>query len=268
MWSNTFEALRLPDTFLRNGLRLLKNQIYTTLLVNHFLITMFVSEELKRKLIASCLLFRDKNYVFNYRQIPTPGDLNEKQMSEVDIKLLEFKGHDLQDILDNLCIQFYISILFIYKDKKYKSSGAGPELFLRENKHLFWCHSNAGRITKLPAGVGKMQGPMHRLEDIINFVRGNKRTKIVACPLEMDTNLEVLEKKYKVAFEVWSKNRMSGSKYDIKRLRKCGKKYVTIKLHCDQLTGKLFLIKDTNLYFRGYLKTINKQKKYFHLRSI
>ena len=71
--------------------RLFKNIIYTLLLWYHFIIRM-VAHELKRNLVAVCLLFRDKNYSFNYRKVPTPNDLPKSCEQELDTILKQLRS--------------------------------------------------------------------------------------------------------------------------------------------------------------------------------
>lgn len=217
-----------------------------------------ISDQLKTDLISCCLVFKYNNYTFSYKTIQVlPTEQSDSIKKEIKILMKKYeKINNILIFLKQLGLHFDILITFLYYDQKFSSQTIGRELFVRQNKHLFWFHSNAGKIVKLPAGVGKLQGCLHRLDDIINFTKDEKNTKLVHCPLHINANFRRLEKKYQVSLEVWTKKKLTTKTFDIKKVRTAKKFKNKIQLHCDLETGKLFLIRDSNLYFRGYLKKL------------
>ena len=125
---------------------------------------------------------------------------------------------------------------------------------MRKNEHLFWFHSNCGRMINLPAGVNKLEGCRHRLDEILDIC-GVKKCKIEKCPLRFDTDLTVIETNYNVSFNIWQKTKEDG-KYNIVNIRRGKNDKTVINLHLDPIFNKLFLITDKKLYFRSFIKKL------------
>ena len=213
-----------------------------------------VNEQIE-KLIIACLVFEQHNYLLPYREsyinYKIPYNLeNEKRLMIEKYITIE----TLEQLVILLAAQFKIRLFVCSYTNKYVSRKNGPELFVRENEHVFMFHSNAGKITHLPPGVSKTKRCFHRLDDIINSV-SKSTIKFKFCPLDINTNFDKLEKKYKIGFEIWQK-KDSGKNVKFKKYRSSLTNNKTVKLHRDFLTDKLFLIQDIKLYFRGYIRKV------------
>lgn len=162
------------------------------------------------------------------------------------------------DFFDELSKFFKIKLVIIKNNEKFEN-GSGKELFiLVKNDHIYY-HTNAGRIAKLPSGVGKLSGPKHRLDSIISHIKGDKII-LDSCPLNSTVNFDHIEKFYKVRIEVWSKITKDG-KFHISRVRKStkSKKFPLIRLHKDEVVDRFFLIQSCPLYFRGFTRILKKR---------
>ena len=212
--------------------------------------------KLKEDLVSAALIFRDYNYEFPYKIAMTTSVGCDKNKVK---KYLQNNSDDkILDFVQNLAKKFKIRIFLRYFDDTYKSGNYGPELFIRQNCHLFWFHSNAGIITKLPAGVSKIDGCKHRLDKILNTTF-DRKMKIRKCPLDINANFDKLEKKYGAAFNIWEKESNGPNTYNIENIRESRKNAKKINLHHDKNTGKLFLVTCNKLYFRGYLKKLKNK---------
>ena len=137
---------------------------------------------------------------------------------------------------------------FIFFNKYYLSAKYGPELFIRQNRFCLWFHSNPGKVTSLPIGVGIQSDALYLIKDIV----GGDCKECLSL-----ANLEEHENTYSIGFNVWSKKRLSHNKSNIQLLRK-SKLERSIDLHYDELTDILFLVKSSKNYFRGNQKLRNK----------
>ena len=162
------------------------------------------------------------------------------------------------NFFDKLSKFFKIKLVIMQNNEKFEI-GSGKELFiLFKNDQIFY-HTNAGRIAKLPSGVGKLSNPKHRLDSIISHITGEK-IKLESCPLNSTVNFDHIEKSYKIRIEVWSKIPKNG-KFDIFRIRKStkSKKFPLIRLHKDEIVQRFFLIQSCPLYFRGFTRMLKKK---------
>ena len=196
-------------------------------------------EELKRKIIAACLAFKKHEYEFDYFTLPyVDCDICKIFRPKETEKRLP-SSTSIQSFLINLAKHFSIRITFVWPEGKH-SVGDGKELFIRQTPHNFIFHSNPGRICKLPAGVGKRDGCIFRIADIL---KGAGETKGAL----RQKDLAAIQNKNGIGFTIWTK---TGRKPMI--IRKCTKSK-PIHLHLDSLTDTLFLISDLKLYLRGFI---------------
>ena len=213
---------------------------------------------LKKDIIKACLLFRENNYSFPYKSFVTTtyGKVNENHRNQL---YSEFKNRSLIDFVECLADRFQITIHFLNDTSKIQSKDYGKELFMRKNQIMFWFHSNCARMINLPAGVNKLEGPCHRLDEIIEKCC-HKKCKMVKCPLRFDGDLSAIEAQHNISFNIWSKTRADG-KYNIECIRRGdSSKTNVIDLHHDPVYNKLFLITGRTLYFRSFLRKLNKMK--------
>ena len=210
--------------------------------------------ELKKDIITACLLFRENNYSFPYSSFVTTtfGDIDQRHKNKL---YKEFGNCNLFDFVECLANNFHITIHFVYDDHTIRSREYGKELFMRKNEYLFWFHSNCGRMVNLPSGVNKLQGPCHRLDEILGQCEV-KKCKITKCPLRYNTDLDVLEKEHGVTFRIWQKTRKDKT-YAIKNIRRGNNGGPVINLHHDPIFNKLFLITAKSLYFRSFIRKLN-----------
>ena len=213
--------------------------------------------ELKKDIIAACLLFRENNYSFPYSSFVTTayGDVDTNRKN---VLYSEFGNRNMVKFIESLANRFLITIHFVNNDDTIRSCEYGRELFMRKNEHLFWFHSNCGRMINLPAGVNKLEGCRHRLDEILDIC-GVKKCKIEKCPLRFDTDLTVIETNYNVSFNIWQKTKEDG-KYNIVNIQRGENDKTVINLHLDPIFNKLFLITDKKLYFRSFIKKLGINK--------
>ena len=212
--------------------------------------------ELTKDIITACLLFRENNYSFSYSSFVTTafGDVDENRKN---VLYSEFANHNVVNLIESLANRFQITIHFVNYDKTVRSREYGFELFMRRNEHLFWFHSNCGRMINLPAGVNKLNGCCHRLDEILN--RCGIKCKIVKCPLRFDGDLTAIETKFNISFNIWEKTKQDG-KYNIVNVRRGTSGGQVIDLHRDLIFNKLFLITAKKLYFRSFIRKLNINK--------
>lgn len=221
-----------------------------------------IHRQLKTDLLTACLIFKEQNYSFPYRENVTIQQLSNSNQTKRSFLLTQLdKIEDIKLFIDKISFDLKITLHYIHFSKKYSSTINGPEIFIRKTETMFWFHSNGGRVTKLPAGVNKLVGCRHRLDDILNYINGDTQIKHNECTLNIKSNLQKLEKDHNVSMEIWQKKNVGPYKFDIQRIRKSKKMGNLIQLHFDELTEKLFLITDPNLYFRGYKRKIARYDK-------
>ncbi len=214
--------------------------------------------ELKKDIVTACLLFRDNNYSFPYSTFVTTkfSTVDKNRKKEL---FEEFQNRKINNFVEALAQRFQITIHFVHNDDTIKSGEYGRELFMRQNDHLFWFHSNCGRMINLPAGVNKFQGCIHRLDEILDHCKV-KKCKLSICPLRFDTDLKSIEKKYKVSFNIWQKTKktcpLRSNQFEIQNIRRGKKSKNQINLHHDPIFNKLFLITDKTLYFRSFIRKL------------
>ena len=209
--------------------------------------------ELKKDIITACLLFRENNYSFPYSLFVTTafGDVDTNRKN---VLFSEFGNRNLVKFIESLANRFQITIHFVNNNDTIRSREYGRELFMRKNEHLFWFHSNCGRMINLPAGVNKLEGCRHRLDEILDIC-GIKKCKIEKCPLRYNTDLSVIERDHCISINIWHKTKQDG-KYNIVNIRRGNNEGTVINLHHDPIFNKLFLITDTKLYFRSFIKKL------------
>ena len=179
--------------------------------------------------------FKDAHYRIPYTQRP---------FIELDDTDTNFKT------LDDIAEHYKLDIVYL-SDVSIRSRDYGRNLFIRKFDTFVRFHQNIGQLLKLPAGLNKLVGPIHDLREILK--KSKIRTKCTSkfCS---DSDLDGLERKYNVSFQIWSKTKASATKSNFKCIRKCATLNKVIKLHLDTYSGHLFLISDEKLYFRSYLK--------------
>ena len=96
--------------------------------------------ELKENLVRAAVIFKEFNYKFPYHTVMTPNfGCNVKH---VESALKENEKQSVAEFVQFLAKQFEIRIYFKHFDDIYQTDNNGPELFIRQNHHLFWFHSN------------------------------------------------------------------------------------------------------------------------------
>ena len=212
-------------------------------------------ETILDNVLTACLTYEDHENHFEYAQSFVNFKLSDKLYNEIKLLKEKYKHITcLNEFTNLLGYQFQLTLMVITDDGKYVSISYGPELYVRINEFAYSFHSNAGKVVKLPAGLGKTRIPIHRLDEILNKTIG-KQIKLQKCPLHIHTDFEKLEDEYNCAFHIWGKNGHA----DFKRVRTSKKLVNPIHLHHDPVTGKLFLILDKKLYFRGQFRLLKTQ---------
>lgn len=154
--------------------------------------------------------------------------------------------------LNDIAKHFKLTIYYL-REKCFKSVDFGRDFFIKKIDDHIRYHENIGLCLKLPAGLNKLKDPVHNFKKILKKckIKGECNDK-----LNFDSDLDFLEQKYKVTFEIWTKKKKDVSKSEIECIRKCKTKFRKIQLHLDVFSGKLFLIADKKLYFRSYMKKL------------
>ena len=200
-------------------------------------------------LINACIHFKSVNFKFQ-----------EKNLIEADHKSADLRARfdattTLKNTLNQLGKYFSIRILLLDGASRLISDSSGPELFCKKIKSRLFYHHNAGKIARLPSGVGKLAKVCHRLDDILNRISGTN-LRLNTCPLSRDCNFTKLERDYNISLHVYTKQKLALNKFNIEQIRQGAESGTVIRLHLDAPTGKLFLISDENLYFRSFLKRL------------
>ena len=205
-----------------------------------------------------CYLAAEKFFDFEKQPLQYFKSEEENKKSNRCLDFLEQNAHLKDDIfLSKLAKNFSRRLVILNDDGKFEYGQNGRDFFILFRNDKIFYHSNAGRVTKLPAGVGKLNKPIHRLDAIIFSLNGRK-LKCETCPLLGKCKFDDLEKLYKIRLEVWSKSKIN-SKFSIVKLRTSKNlKWPLARLHLDSKTERLFLIQNTSLYFRGSLKRLKK----------
>ena len=148
--------------------------------------------------------------------------------------------------LDTIGKLFGLKIHF-FDESHHVSQSDGPEIFMRYKYDKLLFHTNPAKITNLPSGLNKIKGAKFKICDIIGISDDES-----AMTLE---DVERMENKYGVTFEIWEKKNLRLNKPVVKKI-----KSGNISVHHDTVTGILFLITDRKTYFRCNL---NKCKKLY-----
>ena len=208
--------------------------------------------EITEKLIISCLYFRSCNFSLPFSESFVNYELHSSLNDEKKAIKIKFKHvTSIKKLVQLLGLQFDLNIHLIYYDELFISGNCCSDFFIFINKYVYLFHENAGKIVKLPAGVGKKSYAIHCLKEMLNYkFKMNFAEK--GSSLSMDSNLKAIEDQYEFQLEIWQKK---GDK--IENLRKSKNEYEKkLHLHFDPATKKLFLIKNHYLYFRGHLKFV------------
>ena len=203
------------------------------------------------KLISqACLTFQRNSPKIPFVQVPVvrPDDVREDIFIPSSV--------DKKNVVDELATFYKLHILIIWGKDCITSLDKGPLVFMNLNpSNILRYHCNLGRIIKLPSGLGKFSGPIHEFKDILKAK--NVRMKCDIKNFNMQSDLNEIEKTYRVSLTIWQKCRQNFNHCKISRIRDGCDHAKKIHLHYDDLTNKLFLILDRKLYFRGYLKTMH-----------
>ena len=196
---------------------------------------------------------------FNFEKDPLQI-FESKEKSKKCVSFLEKNVNSDDDAFYSQLIRnFTIRLIILTNKGKQEYGREGLDFFVLCKNGNFFYHSNASRVTKLPAGVGKLNKPIHRLDSII-FAINKRKIKCESCPLFDHCDFGKLEKQYKINFEIWSKSKIK-DKFSFVKLRNCSRNsWPVAKLHFDKTTGRYFLIRDTSLYFRGSLKRLRNER--------
>ena len=203
-----------------------------------------MQKEQVKLLSAACDAHRNKNQqnlVITYESIK-------------DATLYVPKNYDsIQELITLFAEHYKMGVFLIFKNQCYESGK--PNVYLRiDGQSSIRMHKNLGCIVKLPSGVGKFDGPLHNLNEILKRKKLRRKNKYEN--FSYDSNLDKIEKDLKIGINIWQKCRKNFSNCDIKVIRK-GKGFKKqIKLHLDVLTKRLFLIQNEKLYFRGFIKSL------------
>ena len=195
---------------------------------------MITTREL-RAVEKACQKFQDAFYRISYTVRPSIDFSQENT---------DFKT------LNEIAMHYGLTIYYI-TEKCITTLDFGPNFFIRKYENFIRYHKNVGQLLKLPAGLSKLSGPIHDFQEILKKLNKPTNTFDKLC---YHSDLESLEDRHKISFEIWSKSKTNNCKSDIKCIRKKLTKNKIVKLHLDPLTQQLFLITDNKLYFRSYLK--------------
>ena len=120
---------------------------------------------MREQIIQICFEAADK--FFNFGHSP----LRKFEISEKNEKCESFikeNKHLEEDvILNTVASKFSIRLVILSSNLEKKEYGQGLDFFILIKNGDFFYHTNAARVSKLPAGVGKLRNPRHRLDDIM-----------------------------------------------------------------------------------------------------
>ena len=213
--------------------------------------------ECKMREIIAEICFEAANKFFNFEKLPLQVYESNLKSKKCSLFLSENVNNTNDEFYDKLVKVFTIRLVILTGEKKLEYGNRGLDFFILAKNEKFYFHSNAARVTKLPAGVGKLDNPIHRIDKII-FALNGRKFKCETCPLISKCNFDNLEKRYEIRLEIWSKSKIK-DKFSFVKLRNSKKStWPLARLHFDGTTGRYFLILDTSLYFRGSLKLLRK----------
>ena len=212
---------------------------------------------MRDRIIQICFEAADKFFNFDKSSLQKFEICEKNEKCALFIKENEHLDEDI--ILNKVASKFSIRLVILSSDREKKEYGQGLDFFiLIKNDDIFY-HTNAAKVSKLPAGVGKLSNPRHRFDDIMMHLF-KRKIKCRTCPLSSNCDFKSLEQKFGIRIEVWSKTCSKNGSIKIQGLRKSkrSKKYPLVRLHYDLTTQRYFLIQDSSLYFRGFLRKLNK----------
>ena len=212
---------------------------------------------MRREIIQICFEAAEK--FFNFRNSPLQKFDKNAQNQKSDFFIHENRMLKDDEIFSKIAGKFSITLVILEPNFRKTEFGKGKDFFILIKNDSFFYHDNGGRLTKLPAGVGKLENPKHRLDHIMSLCF-DRKIKCRTCPLKFGCNFERLERKLGVRFEIWSKSRKN-AKIEIKKIKNSNnsENLPLVRLHYDPMIERYFLIRNDALYFRGFLRKFRRE---------
>ena len=161
-----------------------------------------------------------------------------------------------QDLIEKIAMYYNVRIFVIIDDECYETKNSGNQIYVRiDGQNSVRFHTNLGLLVKLPSGLGKYSGPVHKFDEMIKNRGFDAKIKMKDFSFKSDLNR--IERETSIGINIWQKCRKTFSKCDIKQIRKSNVRFKKqLNLHLEQKTQHLFLILNKALYFRGFIRKL------------
>ena len=204
--------------------------------------------------INACILSEKFDYDLPIYEKFTNYKIDDKLLEKRDSLLNKHCFTDKQTI-NELAKTMKCQIFYQKNNYFMESENFGPGVFIKEAWYGYHFHTNRGKVFVLPTGLNYTKKSFFRVTDIFDI----SSSKFVDYFIEhnilrLKDQIDNLEEKLDVGFEIWTRSRNDGKlKFELKRRSKLNIKKL-FHVHSD--LNILFLITDTKLYFRGHLREL------------
>ena len=213
-------------------------------------------------IITACLLTKENEFnlplLINYKNFKIKDGLLEKKELLVDkFRILT----EPQMLIEVLAQEFQCQLFYkCARNEHFISNNYGPSTFIMQTYYAYNFHTNPGKLFWLPRCLHWKKNTLFRVSDIFDLSKSihsdylSKNNTLRLCD-----KIDDFEQKLNVGLEIWYRSRIDGKlKVELKRKTNLSNKKL---FHMHSGFNILFLITDTQMYFKGHVRTLKTAYK-------